>query len=360
MSRRRVRRTEHPRASARGAAHVVEGVERRVLLSAAARFTPDPITGNAPTTFSWNVATQGGQVEDFAHAQRGLYDAGAANIADEVFLKLTGIPGEATDAKHLGEIDVTGFEWGGDHVVAGPGPQFSELHVTAPVSKASPLLMHRAATGAVITDADLVVRNAGGSQVEYYKVFLDGARVSSYRVNTGARGGTYDDFTLTFARAQVEYRQPGPTAPVTFDWNVAQQGRAVQDFAPAQRADLHAPTLAGSDDRFLRLDGIPGESTDGKHPNAIELRSFDWSLDSIVTTAGAQPRFNEIHLTAFTSKASPLLMQRTASGATIPSGDLTLRRGGGTQAEYYRLHLADVHVASYEVSPTVVAGRLVE
>src|SRR5688572_9514030 len=307
MSRRRVRRTEHPRASARGAAHVVEGVERRVLLSAAARFTPDPITGNAPTTFSWNVATQGGQVEDFAHAQRGLYDAGAANIADEVFLKLTGIPGEATDAKHLGEIDVTGFEWGGDHVVAGPGPKFTELHVTAPISKASPLLMHRAATGAVIADADLVVRNAGGSQVEYYKVFLDGARVSSYRVNTGARGTTFDEFTLTFTRAHVEYRPPDLGAgPITFDWNVAQQGRGVQDFAPAQRQELHAPVVTGSDERFLRLDGIPGESDDGKHLNEIDLLSFDWSLASVVTTAGAQPRFNEIHVTAFTSKASPL------------------------------------------------------
>src|SRR5687767_14628416 len=100
MSRRSANRTDHPRTPSCRAAHVVERVERRVLLSAAARFTPDPISGNAPTEFTWNIPAQGGQVLDFAHAQRGLYDVPTADAVDEVFLKRTGIPGESTEAKH--------------------------------------------------------------------------------------------------------------------------------------------------------------------------------------------------------------------------------------------------------------------
>ena len=42
-------------------------------------------------------------------------------MAIELFLKLTGIDGESTDAKHKGEIDVLAWSWGLSHEVASTG-----------------------------------------------------------------------------------------------------------------------------------------------------------------------------------------------------------------------------------------------
>jgi len=50
------------------------------------------------------------------------------------------------------------------------------------------------------------------------------------------------------------------------------------------------------------------------------------------------------------SKASPKLMQAAATGEHIKSVDLTVRKAGGTQMEYYTIHLEDILVSSYSSS----------
>jgi type VI secretion system secreted protein Hcp len=106
---------------------------------------------------------------------------------------------------------------------------------------------------------------------------------------------------------------------------------------------------------FLELDGIQGESTDAKHPGAIELDSFGFGLAQQVVTSGSggssagKASFHDLHFVALTSKASPKLFLACASGQHVADAVLTCRRAGGAQQEFLVVGLTDVLVTSYEL-----------
>jgi len=156
-------------------------------------------------------------------------------MAVDMFIKIKGIPGEAQDAKHKGEIDVLAWSWGASnsgsaHVGGGIGSgkvNVQDLSITKWVDKASPELLNHCATGTHIDDALLTVRKAGGkSPVEYLKITLNGILVSS--VSTGGSGGEdrlTENVTLNFGKVKFEYVEqkidgsPGSNFP--FGWDIA-------------------------------------------------------------------------------------------------------------------------------------------
>src|SRR6266513_484446 len=89
-------------------------------------------------------------------------------------------------------------------------------------------------------------------------------------------------------------------------------------------------------DMFLKLDGIPGESTDDKHRDQIVLESFSWGesnsgAHTAATGGGAgagRVSVQDFHFTARVSKASPTLMLYCASGKHIPTGQMSESRAG--------------------------------
>src|SRR5262245_21266749 len=86
---------------------------------------------------------------------------------------------------------------------------------------------------------------------------------------------------------------PATGAPVEFSWDVLQDGRSVVDSPTAQRSLLLATTAESSNDVFLRLDGIPGASIDGKHPGEIDVLSYEWGSDREIDSAQpGGPDFN--------------------------------------------------------------------
>jgi len=112
----------------------------------------------------------------------------------DFFLKLGDIKGESLDDKHKGEIQVTSFSWGASQPAssgsvgggAGVGKvQFSEFHITKVLDSSSPKLMLACASGAHFPEALLTCRKAGGSQVEYAKIKLEGVVVSRHEVEGG-------------------------------------------------------------------------------------------------------------------------------------------------------------------------------
>ena len=101
-------------------------------------------------------------------------------------------------------------------------------------------------------------------------------------------------------------------------------------------------------DLFLKLDGIPGESTDNKHKDEIELQSFSWGESNpgahLASGAGGgagKVSMQDFHFTARVSKATPLLMASCATGKHIATGQLTVRQAsgenrGGTEFLFYK------------------------
>ena len=76
-------------------------------------------------------------------------------------------------------------------------------------------------------------------------------------------------------------------------------------------------------DYFLKIDQVPGESTDAKHKDEIEVESWSWGATQVATAStgggGTSGRVSiqDFNFVAHTSKASPVLFVKCASGEHI-------------------------------------------
>jgi len=109
-------------------------------------------------------------------------------------------------------------------------------------------------------------------------------------------------------------------------------------------------------DYFLKIDGIPGESTDSKHKDEIDVEAWSWGE---VNPPAPEPggggggagkvQMQDLNFTARFSRASPNLMLACASGKHLKSAVLTARRKDSkAQAEFLTFSLSDVLVSSYQ------------
>jgi type VI secretion system secreted protein Hcp len=106
-------------------------------------------------------------------------------------------------------------------------------------------------------------------------------------------------------------------------------------------------------DMFLKIDGIPGESSDRVHKGEIEVDSFSFGM----TNAGAhgagggggagKVSFQDLHFTSRVNKASPLLAKSCATGEHIKTATLSVRRSGEQQVDFLKYELADVLVSDF-------------
>ena len=157
-------------------------------------------------------------------------------MAVDYFLKLDGIPGDSTDAKHKGEIDVVAFSWG----VARPGSPapgrggagkaiFEDLLVVARTSKASPKLWQACATGQHLKSAVLVCRKAGKAPVEFLKITLEDVTITSYEIEGSDEELPLDQVALGFAKIETEFVSADPKGkpqpPVKTGWDLKKNAK---------------------------------------------------------------------------------------------------------------------------------------
>jgi type VI secretion system secreted protein Hcp len=131
-----------------------------------------------------------------------------------MFMKIDTIGGESRDKTHGGEMDVLAWSWGASnsgsaHVGGGAGAgkvNVQDLSFTKYVDSASTALMLSCMTGHHYTKANLVVRKAGTTPVEYLKIEMTEVFITS--VSTGGSGGEdrlTENVSLNFAKVKVEY-----------------------------------------------------------------------------------------------------------------------------------------------------------
>src|SRR5687767_15445760 len=116
--------------------------------------------------------------------------------AVDYFLKIDGIDGESTDAKHKNEIDIESWSWGetnaGTHAGGGGGGAgkvaMQDFHFVMRVNKASPKLLLACAAGQHIKKATLLCRKAGGDQQEYLKMEFSDLLISNFQTGGSAAG----------------------------------------------------------------------------------------------------------------------------------------------------------------------------
>jgi len=110
-------------------------------------------------------------------------------------------------------------------------------------------------------------------------------------------------------------------------------------------------------DSFIKIDGIPGESTDDKHKDWIEILSFNFGMSqpasSTASSAGGasaeRVNLHDVSIVKHLDKASPKLYELCCSGKHIATVSMELCRAGGDKVKYMEVKLEQVIISS--VSP---------
>jgi len=109
---------------------------------------------------------------------------------------------------------------------------------------------------------------------------------------------------------------------------------------------------------FLAIPGIPGDSTDDRHPDTIELLDWSYGVDNTIspTNTGSGTSKSKPRDFVFVSRmgvASPKLFAATAKGTHFASAQLFARRAAteGT-FDYLVVKFENLFVTSYAVAPS--------
>ena len=127
-----------------------------------------------------------------------------------MFLKMHGVTGEASDTEHKGEIDVVSWSWGmqaNTSLATGQATArstISELQIVKRVDQSSPTLMNFLRTNKVVSQAQLVVRKAGKTPLEYFRIDLENVRVTSIKAESSS-AELVEHVTLGFSKVKVSY-----------------------------------------------------------------------------------------------------------------------------------------------------------
>jgi type VI secretion system secreted protein Hcp len=136
-------------------------------------------------------------------------------MAVDMFLKLKGVDGEATDKTHAKDIQVLAWSWGMSqsgttHTGTGGGAgkvNVQDLSFTKYIDKSSTVLMMGCCKGTHYEDAVLTVRKAGDTPLEYVVITMKEVIITS--VSTGGSGGEdrlTENVSLNFASFELAYQ----------------------------------------------------------------------------------------------------------------------------------------------------------
>jgi type VI secretion system secreted protein Hcp len=136
-------------------------------------------------------------------------------IAD-MFLKVDGVTGEAADVDHKGEIEVDSWSWGMQTSTSAATGQatskatISELQIVKRVDQSTPTLMSFLKNNKLVTQAQLTVRKAGTTPLEYLKIELQNVRVTSIKTES-QETELVERLTLGFSKVRVSYTPQAST-----------------------------------------------------------------------------------------------------------------------------------------------------
>ena len=128
---------------------------------------------------------------------------------------------------------------------------------------------------------------------------------------------------------------------------------------------LMAPGKASAVSGFLKVDGIPGESTDDKHKDWIDIVSWSYgetqsaevTASKVGGAAAERVKMQNFKFTMRTNKASPKLFQTCASGQHIREVVLEVCKSGGDKSKFLEVKLSEVIVSSFvSLGSSVTAG----
>ena len=122
-------------------------------------------------------------------------------------------------------------------------------------------------------------------------------------------------------------------------------------------------------DMFIKFEGAPkvtGESVDKKHKDSIDVLAWSWGMSNSGTAhmgggAGAgKVNVQDLSLTKYVDKASPVLMLACCNGAHYDSAELVVRKAGKDPLEYIKIKMTEVLITSVSTGGSGGEDRLTE
>lgn len=156
-------------------------------------------------------------------------------MAFDAFLKISGIKGESTDAKHKDEIQIESFSFGvsnsGSASAGGGGgagkAAMQDFSFVTPFSSAGPQIFLACASGKHYADGLLTLRSGGSKGTEFYKVKFSDILISSYSGGGTASsdGAPMEQVSFNFAKIEISYTRQnakGQGETTTAGWDQRQ------------------------------------------------------------------------------------------------------------------------------------------
>jgi type VI secretion system secreted protein Hcp len=119
-------------------------------------------------------------------------------------------------------------------------------------------------------------------------------------------------------------------------------------------------------DMFLKLAGVDGESRDKKRSKQIDILAWSWGMSQSGTThmggggGAGKVSVQDISITKWIDKSSPVLVQKCAKGTHIDDGELVVRKAGDTPLEYLTIKMTDIMITSVSTGGSGGEDRLTE
>jgi len=119
-------------------------------------------------------------------------------------------------------------------------------------------------------------------------------------------------------------------------------------------------------DMFIKIGDIKGESQDHKHKDEIDVLAWSWGLSQSGTFHGGggggagKVNVQDISITKWVDKSSPVLMKMCCNGKQYPEALLTVRKAGEKPLEYIKIKMEKVMITSVSTGGSGGEDRLTE
>jgi len=106
-------------------------------------------------------------------------------------------------------------------------------------------------------------------------------------------------------------------------------------------------------DAFIQIEGIPGECTDDKHKNWIEIMSFNHELEQPASATGSSAggssservNIEALAVSHLVDKSSPKLYEACCKGQIIPKAVIQVCRAGGDKMVYLEITMKQLVIS---------------
>jgi len=111
-------------------------------------------------------------------------------------------------------------------------------------------------------------------------------------------------------------------------------------------------------DAYMKIDGIPGESTDDKHKDWIEIAALNHGVrqraSASASSAGGgtseRSDHRDVSVTLLCDKATPKLFEASCTGKHLKDITIELCRAGGDKQKYLEIKLEQAIVSSVDLT----------